>query len=68
MRFWLRFAKPFLAKIQISNKLVAFPTRYSQIITLTKQEGGFPGGETSIGSEFLLENDELVENFVELGL
>jgi len=34
---------------------------------LRKQEGGFPGGETSIGSEFLLENDEL-GFFEELGL
>ena len=39
----------------------------TQITVLTKQEGGFPGGETSIGSEFLLENEEL-EFFDELGL
>ena len=52
----------------MTNNLVAFLISSYQIIVLTKQEGGFPGGETSIGSEFLLENDELVENFVELGL
>ena len=31
---------------------------------LTKQEGALPGGEQPIGSEFLLEKEEL--NFVEL--
>ena len=57
----------FFVRNSNNQQIGRFTDKNHQIIVLTKQEGGFPGGETSIGSEFLLENDEL-GFFDELGL